>query len=115
MESSISLKDLEEINRFFFNLRMRVFRTKYYDSDLFKKAYYEHLDRVNHYFTDRPQDLLVMNISGGSGWNQLCSFLKHPVPQEPFPFENSNRELVSNLNQDIAARLLATHPENWLS
>jgi hypothetical protein len=45
----------------------------------------DHDSRVRAYFSGRPDDLLVMDIAGGDGWEQLCPFLDLPVPSEPFP------------------------------
>jgi len=53
------------------------------------------------YFADRPEDLLIMDICGGDGWDVLCPFLGLPVPTTPFPFSN---QLV---NRDRAESALA--------
>jgi hypothetical protein len=45
----------------------------------------EHEGRVRAYFADRPDDLLVLDISAGDGWEALCPFLGVPVPEVPFP------------------------------
>ena len=52
----------------------------------------EHLDYkhekyniVKEYFRNRPDDLLVMNICGGEGWEVLCLFLNKPIPSVSFP------------------------------
>ena len=45
----------------------------------------EHERRVRAYFADRPDDLLVIDISAGEGWEALCPFLGVPVPDKPFP------------------------------
>jgi hypothetical protein len=42
---------------------------------------------VKDYFKDRPDDLLVMNICAGEGWEKLCPFLEIPVPKVKFPHE----------------------------
>jgi hypothetical protein len=47
-----------------------------------------HHAAVSGYFADRPDDLLVMDVVGGDGWDVLCPFLGRPVPGEPFPWEN---------------------------
>jgi hypothetical protein len=44
-----------------------------------------HEARVRAHFADRPDDLLVLDISSGDGWQELCPFLGHPVPNVPFP------------------------------
>jgi hypothetical protein len=45
----------------------------------------EHERRVRAHFADRPDDLLVLDITAGDGWDQLCPFLGRPVPDAPFP------------------------------
>lgn len=44
-----------------------------------------HEQRVRAHFADRPQDLLVMDIAAGDGWEVLCPFLEHDTPDQPFP------------------------------
>ncbi len=44
-----------------------------------------HIKNVCEYFQDRPNDLLIMNILQGDGWDVLCPFLGKPAPQSPFP------------------------------
>ena len=51
---------------------------------LFKKVI-ESYNIVKEYFRNRPDDLLVMNICGGEGWEVLCLFLNKPIPSVPFP------------------------------
>ena len=40
---------------------------------------------INTYFKNRPNDLLVMNICEGDGWEMLCPFLGTDIPDVPFP------------------------------
>lgn len=47
-----------------------------------------HEAAVRAYFSDRPQDLLVMNLESGDSWKELCAFLGAPVPAAPFPVRN---------------------------
>lgn len=44
------------------------------------------------HFKDRPDDLLVVDFTQGAGWNELCEFLGHPVPDAPFPHANDKRQ-----------------------
>jgi hypothetical protein len=32
--------------------------------------------------------LLVFDLPRGDGWEELCAFLGHPIPDEPFPHAN---------------------------
>jgi Sulfotransferase domain len=47
-----------------------------------RQAYLARLDR---YFAARPADFLIMDITAGEGWDNLCRFLGKPVPEQPFP------------------------------
>jgi len=53
--------------------------------------YEEHNSAVLAHFRSRPEDLLVLPITEGAGWSELCRFLGHPVPSAAFP--TSNRAL----------------------
>ena len=53
---------------------------------LYKKKYVEHNALVKA--TIPQQDLLVMDICAGEGWDKLCSFLGAPIPSTPFPNTN---------------------------
>jgi hypothetical protein len=55
-----------------------------------------HCQNVINYFRDRPQDLLVLNICEGEGWEKLCTFLKQPFPVQPFPMIQTETQLFSN-------------------
>lgn len=50
-------------------------------------AYQQHTSNVARYFAER-NDLLVLNICEGEGWDQLCDFLGKPIPNSDFPWEN---------------------------
>ncbi len=49
-------------------------------------------EEIKEYFKDRPNDLLVMNICAGEGWEKLCPFLGLPLPREKFPHLNRTRK-----------------------
>jgi hypothetical protein len=59
-----------------------------FDRDAYSEAYRQHVVGVREYFADRPQDLLIMNICAGDGWEKLCRFLSKPVPDGSFPKRN---------------------------
>lgn len=58
------------------------------DVEGWTRQYREHHERVLAHFAGRPGDLLVMDIPGGDGYEVLCPFLGHPVPDRPFPWRN---------------------------
>jgi hypothetical protein len=65
------------------------------DVDAWAKEYVEHEAIVRAYFAERPDDLLVLDITGGDGWEPLCEFLGHPVPDAPFPWKNQFQPLAA--------------------
>lgn len=50
----------------------------------------QHHEQVRAYFSGRPSDLLVMDVTAGDGWNALCPFLDLPVPDQSFPHSNAS-------------------------
>lgn len=67
----------------------------------------DHLEKyaeAKRYFANRPDDLLVMDISAGEGWEMLCPFLGLEVPAKAFPFSNRNSRLMRMRN--YAAKLI---------
>jgi hypothetical protein len=53
---------------------------------------YSKYEKIKEYFRDRKDDLLVMSICEGEGWEVLCPFLNMPIPKVglnvPFPKAN---------------------------
>lgn len=58
---------------------------KKFDEAIMLAKYREHNAAVLSHFADRPQDLLVMDMSKGAGWKELCGFLKVAVPSMEYP------------------------------
>ena len=57
---------------------------------------YKHIkyNEINTYFKNRD-NLLVMNICDGEGWEVLCPFLEKDIPNVEFPKLNDNFEMIS--------------------
>jgi len=53
-----------------------------------------HNQAVINYFSDRPEKLLVVNWEQGHGWQELCSFLDLPIPNQPFPHINKKSKVA---------------------
>jgi hypothetical protein len=50
--------------------------------------YRQHNRDVRDYFSQRPNDLLVVNWEEGDGWKELCGFLKQNIPHTLLPHAN---------------------------
>lgn len=84
-------------------VRERVYGTHWPTPEQFLASYKRHIAEVAQYFDGRP-DLLVMDVTKGEGWDQLCGFLGVPIPDVPFPKSNATTPLqyqraVRNLEQ----------------
>ena len=66
-----------------------VYGAEEYDQVGFSAAYDAHVAGVLDYFHARPDDLLVMRICDGDGWEPLCGFLATAPPRSPFPRLNT--------------------------
>jgi len=72
-------------------IRHKLYGADIYDELLFRRAYAAHEAKVMAYFANRPDDLLVLNICGGEGWEKLCPFLGLPKPSFSFPLRNKTK------------------------
>lgn len=86
-----------------FRYRPLLYGSMNYDEDLARSSYFRHLRDVESYFKHRQNDLLVMNIFAGDGWNKLCDFLGRPEPSEAFPHLNQG-DLSKRIPQSRAAK-----------
>lgn len=72
---------------------------------LYRERFERHTEEVLRYFRDRPGDLLVLKITEGDGWPELCSFLGRSIPEEPFPHLVPSRIPSSGAPPSRLARL----------
>src|SRR5262245_32103566 len=70
--------------------------------DRFSHVYDLHLRNVLAHFEGRPDDLLVIDICGGEGWERLCPFLGLRPRDEPFPHANGWMHLLPEASREIA-------------
>lgn len=58
---------------------------RFRDEVRLRYVYETHERNVREYFANRPDDLLIMNVTAGDGWEALCRFLKKSIPEVAFP------------------------------
>ena len=56
--------------------------------EAWEREYRLHDGAVRSYFAGRPDDLLVLDLAAGAGWEPLCDFLGARVPDREFPWSN---------------------------
>jgi hypothetical protein len=69
-------------------LHKKIYGTTEFNPEVFAARYRRHNSEVIQYFSSRPDDLLVTR----NGWEDLCRFLKKPVPHTPYPKNNITRK-----------------------
>jgi hypothetical protein len=74
-----------------------------YNKDRFVHVYDTHVRNVRDYFRHRPEDLLVLDICGGDGWEKLGPFLGLSIPRAQFPHANIWMYGLRLMPQHIAA------------
>lgn len=82
------VKYKESFNKYGDEFNMKLFGTTQFDQKLFLQKYREYNQDVFDYFTNRPDDYLVLDITQGEGFEKLCPFLGKPMPDRPFPHRN---------------------------
>jgi hypothetical protein len=54
-----------------------------------------------------PERLLIYEV--GEGWERLCAFLGAPIPEAPYPSENSRADFIARV-QEMQAKAAAGQP-----
>lgn len=85
--------------------RMLLYGTVVFDREKFIEAYHRHHEDVRHYFKNRPNDLLEMDITVGDGWEKLCPFLGLPEPDMPFSNKNKRVDGLDSGSGIIAKKI----------
>jgi hypothetical protein len=68
--------------------RIEIFGTYKFNHNRCRYVYRKHKEGVMSYFSDRKEDILVIDICGGVGWGKLCEFLGFEgEPSKKFPHE----------------------------
>ena len=71
---------------------IQIHESLYAQHDTWEEAYRAYDKRVRRFFEDKPEHrFATMRITGGDGWEKLCSFLGHEIPEKPFPHVNKSR------------------------
>lgn len=65
-----------------------IYDAAWFDEVKFSVGYDRFVEGVKEYFKDRPNDLLILDLTKGDGWKELCGFLNQPIPDIPFPVTN---------------------------
>ena len=64
------------------------------NEDMHLNVYNSHYNKVQEYFQNRTNDLLIVNWESGDGWSELCQFLEKPMINLPFPHLNKKNSKI---------------------
>ena len=65
----------------------------------FVQQYNDHNDAVRAYFAGQPHRFTDFCLENGDGWQKLCAFLDHPVPEDDVPHRNRSVPGRKRLNR----------------
>jgi hypothetical protein len=82
---------------------------------IYLKRYDRHNKEVLKYFSQRENDLLVMDITSGDGWKMLCPFLNEEEPNKSFPMANKNSPITQIKRIGIAGLKKITNKKYYIS
>jgi hypothetical protein len=85
----------------FFASFMSAFGERLHDRAFMTDYFRRHNEMVKR--TIAPQRLLI--YEAGQGWEPLCAFLKVPVPDVPFPAQNSRADFINRVKSGFTANL----------
>ncbi|WP_268225539.1 sulfotransferase family protein [Sinomicrobium oceani] len=66
-----------------------------YNKDKLIKTYIDYNNSVKEYFRDRPEDLLIINLSEDNAYQKFCDFLGVESEKSDFPWENKTSSIKS--------------------
>lgn len=70
-----------------------IYGTYEFNESAYRQAYNIHLENVLSYFKYKPDQLLILDITSGEGWDKLENFLNIKTPNQPFPRSNSKQDM----------------------
>ncbi len=77
-------------------------------------SYRRHNEDVINYFKDRPEDLLVIDLTKGNQWKALCKFLNKEIPDVPFPHANNSQAALRRESLFRKLKLFKLSIKYWL-
>ncbi len=76
--------------------------TSLYDKEIYINHYISHNQNILEYFQDRPEDLLVLNLSKPTAMQSLCNFLNITFNNQVMPHLNKSKYISNNNEMTIS-------------
>ena len=68
--------------------RSKLWGSFVFDRYKFIEGYHKHHSKVLHYFKNRSNDFLILDLEATEKFEKLCSFLDKPEPSDDYPHLN---------------------------
>ena len=95
---------MSQFSGFFTKLMFHAYQENFeklkYDDEVLKKAH----DKYDQNVRDIVPKERLLEFKSSDGWEPLCKFLNLPVPDEPYPWENTTVEFNERMNKEITHR-----------
>ena len=89
----------------------RLYGTLEWNESLYRDRYRRHNEEVMAHFSSRPADLLVIDLTQGDGFDEICAFLDLSVPDQAFPHKNRLEPLWIIRIREVLRRWKKRGPE----
>jgi hypothetical protein len=77
-------------------IHRELYGTTQFDPEIALRVYRNHNKSVIEYFSDRPEDLVILDLAEGKEWEKICDVLDMPVPNVPYPVKNPTKKKTGN-------------------
>lgn len=77
----------------------------HFDEAVYRAVFERHRMEVENYFRQRTDDLLIMDITQGEGFEKLCPFLGVPTINAPFPHRHKSDQACVGTRSPIERKL----------
>jgi hypothetical protein len=71
-------------------MHLQLYGTTTFDETIFREKYRSHNRTACEYFANRPNDLLILDLTQNDSFEKLGAFLGKPIPNKPFPHQNQS-------------------------
>ncbi|UCC18605.1 MAG: hypothetical protein JSV62_10910 [Promethearchaeota archaeon] len=84
---------MKKMRKWVKQIHLKLYNSLYFDYESFKKGYYQHLNGVLEFFKNKPNNLLILDINAGDGFEKICPFLGLEVINKKFPHKNIAKKI----------------------
>jgi hypothetical protein len=88
IDSAASLRRSDKDPIWQLETRSKLWGSFVFNKEKFIEGYHKHHSKVLHYFSNRHNDFLILNLNDPDKFEKLCIFLNKPKPKVDYPHLN---------------------------